>query len=508
MVHEINDAKKTILCFTFSPDGSELFVGSDDHCIYIYNVLDDFKLTDTLTKHDYGVKGLDISQDARLLVSVDSNNEIRIWDLKQRGNLLSDENLRSGLVAQAEWFTRQNVLGVDSLGVLKKPYQPSHLTCLSQAKDKSLFVTGDIFGAVSLFNSPASNINAPFIEFLGHSPGGVSRVAFAAKDQFILSIGKDDRAMFQWKLEKHLDADVAAVSRPSTAYQRNPSLQHFTVGSALSFDMDGAQCNSSGDNSPPNKSPVLQSIIGFTCPSLIKQPCPLPQAYYCAGGDIVTCAGSQTYSIGTSRNAQNYWSAERLRRDIGALAVSFDNRFVLVGEKARAKDTDSTSFQGKSVIFAAATGQKLAVLPGFILGGVRAAAFSYDSTYAACLGSDFHHSITLYSTADGTWKDAARLFRGQIDSQDIFTLSFIMQGGDADFQFATAGAGMLRFWKIRGRNATSTVCAMDSTQQSPVLCMTSLAVGQLVTGHRNGSLMLWDGKMPISDVREAHPEKR
>ena len=47
---------------------------------------------------------------------------------------------------------------------------------------------------------------SPFKSRLGHSPGGVSRLSFSPEDQYLLSAGRSDRCLIQWRVEKSTSA--------------------------------------------------------------------------------------------------------------------------------------------------------------------------------------------------------------------------------------------------------------------------------------------------------------
>ena len=267
------------------------------------------------------------------------------------------------------------------------------------------------------------------------------------------------------------------------------------------------------DASPPEVVPAIFSVLGMGGVNYVNgKKLATPLAYYCGSGQIVTCMGSLVYTYDDDRFTQTIWNNPEAQ-EVGTIAVSSDSRYVLVAEKpSSGKDKNtSAAFFSKQKIYAAATGSLLKTLPGTIAGGVSSAAFSHDGLELACLACDYQHSVTLFSTPQGTWKDAIRLSVAQIDSLPVTLVTFIVQdksdiAGDSRFQLATGGEGPLRFWKLRGRNATASLNS-NSAQKTPgVSSMISIQAGQLITGDQEGHISVWEGRDCVKVSALAHSD--
>ena len=71
---------------------------------------------------------------------------------------------------------------------------------LCKSSDSSLLVTGLHSGQLQLRTYPSRALGAPCRPYHAHSAGGVSKVAFSVGDKYLLSVGRDDRVMMQWKV--------------------------------------------------------------------------------------------------------------------------------------------------------------------------------------------------------------------------------------------------------------------------------------------------------------------
>ena len=74
---------------------------------------------------------------------------------------------------------------------------------MCRAPDHSVVVTGDDYGRVNLYEWPAHLPGASFTSSLGHA-AKVTNVEFCPLDrsEILLSVGGDDKCIFQWKLSK------------------------------------------------------------------------------------------------------------------------------------------------------------------------------------------------------------------------------------------------------------------------------------------------------------------
>jgi WD40 repeat protein len=198
IVHIAGDAKDTILDIAFSIDGARLYAASGDSNIYVYDALDNFKLTNTLKVHGDGVNSIDLSEDGKLMLTTGVDGEIITWDLTSE----TPSTLDSNTWDCTNWSHRNGPRGYNSTG-LYPSFESQHvLTTCCSSRDFKLVAAGDVYGGIKLALSPAVSLDFPHKRYVAHSPGGVAKVAFTVEDQYFVSIGTDDRCLMQWKVAK------------------------------------------------------------------------------------------------------------------------------------------------------------------------------------------------------------------------------------------------------------------------------------------------------------------
>ena len=533
VVFETQDARGPVTSIIFSPDGSRLFLGSLDGKIYVYDVLDNFNLTHTLDRHAAGVVSMDISVSGKLLSSVDTEAEILLWDLDEMGSLIPDTK-RLATYSTEQWYVRQNVLSYDSIGVFPAVGgKYSEVSTICRSADKRLMCSGDVNGNLHLLKYPSLRPGAPFKNYRIHSMGGISKVVFSVKDQFLLSLGKEDKTLCQWRVEKVVD-EVAV--KPSDRQQLVPTAlisasdvnlallkdvasgvaSVSTVVNTVNFSKDSA-ANSAA---PPDITVQLSAVLGLGgSSSSAAQRSALPLAYYSGPGDIFTVAGALPLLISKDKQRQrlltDVCAGAASSRDIGVVALSSDQRLVCLGEKASVLEAleAPTALLAKLTVLDAATGLVLSTLPGGVLGGVSAACFSHDDHRIACLGADKLSSLSVYLSASKSWLDAVLVYSGVTDSRPSFVLSFIMQGPEGagssnPFQIATGGEASLKFWRLQGGAVNPSSQAAEykdkAVQSAVITSALSVRINGLITGDAAGSLMAWEGSKCTTVMRSVH----
>ena len=94
---------------------------------------------------------------------------------------------------------RTNTFGLDSIGVFPVVTPYDGVRSLSLSGDAKVLISGHSDGSLKLFAYPSTRPSAAYKEYLGHSQEGISRVCFSMDDQFVLTLGRDDRTIMQWK---------------------------------------------------------------------------------------------------------------------------------------------------------------------------------------------------------------------------------------------------------------------------------------------------------------------
>jgi len=476
IVHIAGDATDAITSVCFSPSGNKLYAGSNDCNIYVYDPLDNFKLVNTLKVHGEGVVSMDMSQTGDYLLSAGADGEIVTWDLTMNAPCsFSEDHWKT-----TKFYSREGVRGNNSTGVYY-PFQSANtVIACGESFDRKLLATGDAFGAVRLFSNPAIQLGAPSKAFHGHTPGGVSRVAFTQEDAFLLSAGRDDRCIMQWRVKKssvkpytipveEVDSRkvVAAPKVDKVEVPLGNFAETFVIGevdftSKLPVALEE-------DEEITEKSLNLVNTVGMSGDH--------SSATYSGLGSVVTVTGRVITTLHPNRNKQT--NRQYLARTdmIGAVATSSCYRFLAVGAS-----TDG----GSLCIINAATGAYVSVLAESIKGGIRAIGFSHDNTLCAVVAGDERHTVYLYSTFN-SWKDSLLHWSGESSKADVKFVTFL--SGSSHYNFVTGDDNELKWWTVTGRNVLSESCTIRGSELTAIVGLPNMGV--LATGHKNGDIFHW-----------------
>eukprot|EP00163_Fabomonas_tropica_P034258 TRINITY_DN93_c0_g1_i1.p1 TRINITY_DN93_c0_g1~~TRINITY_DN93_c0_g1_i1.p1 ORF type:complete len:2052 (-),score=797.91 TRINITY_DN93_c0_g1_i1:729-6884(-) len=177
----------------FSPDGTRLAVGSHDNFVDIYDVGRNFKRIARCKGHSSFITHLDWSDDSRFIQTNSGDYEHLFWDGTTGKHITRPTQLQG-----AEWATWTCVLGNGVSGIWPKYSDNTDINSVDRSVDQKTLATGDDFGLVKLFAYPAGGRFAPYTKFVGHS-SHITNVRFAFDDSYLISVGGNDMAVFQWK---------------------------------------------------------------------------------------------------------------------------------------------------------------------------------------------------------------------------------------------------------------------------------------------------------------------
>jgi WD40 repeat protein len=240
VVHVTSDCQQAVSSCLFTPDGKQLYVASKEGKIFVYDALDNFALTNTLTaitpcNCPEGCDGstcgcgsasapdiieqLDVSSDSKIVVSYASSGKIRFWDNSDplRNTPLS-ESKKQSFLASPSYFVRQGTSGLETLGIYKPDSVFGEASTVGLSKSSKLLICGDVFGAVRLYNASAKNLGAPHKTFTAHSAGGISKAAFSMQDEHVVTIGRCDRVMAVWRVVEDRQACSHSFNEPVVSY--------------------------------------------------------------------------------------------------------------------------------------------------------------------------------------------------------------------------------------------------------------------------------------------------
>jgi hypothetical protein len=85
----------------------------------------------------------------------------------------------------------------------------------------SAVVVGDNFGRLKLMRCPCPDNEVLAKVYYGHG-GAVRRVKWTANDSFVMSVGGEDRSLFQWRVVRDVDDESTPCGRE--AHVRAPAV--------------------------------------------------------------------------------------------------------------------------------------------------------------------------------------------------------------------------------------------------------------------------------------------
>eukprot|EP00698_Gefionella_okellyi_P014107 TRINITY_DN389_c0_g1_i1.p1 TRINITY_DN389_c0_g1~~TRINITY_DN389_c0_g1_i1.p1 ORF type:complete len:769 (-),score=209.02 TRINITY_DN389_c0_g1_i1:235-2541(-) len=188
----VNDIK-------YSPDGKKLAVGSHvgkggshDSYIAIVDTASGTKLGQ-LRGHHEAITHIDWSSDSKFLQSNSRGYELLFWDTNSFSQVTSATAMKD-----VQWATWTCVLGFPVQGI----WPPAAMGCDIHSVQRNgagdVLATGDNFGRVNLFRYPCTTKDARSSKNVGHS-SHVTTVRFTKGDEYVISTGGHDRAIFQWR---------------------------------------------------------------------------------------------------------------------------------------------------------------------------------------------------------------------------------------------------------------------------------------------------------------------
>lgn len=202
IVHEARDSKKWIAEVKFSADGDTLGIGSADNAIYLYNV-EDFASKGKAKGHHGALRNIDFSEDNQCLQSDCAAGDLLFWNANT-----GEQYKKPSTMRDVEWTTQTVPVGYYCQGMWNAPGALDIVT-VDRSRSSRVFIAGDEVGRLRLFRYPVPEPNQGFHEYRGHS-SSIRRARFSFDDSFVISVGKSDRCLMQWRHQSdHDDSEDA-----------------------------------------------------------------------------------------------------------------------------------------------------------------------------------------------------------------------------------------------------------------------------------------------------------
>ncbi|KAJ0405579.1 hypothetical protein P43SY_009628 [Pythium insidiosum] len=488
---EDKPSKQPISDLKFSPSGTALAVGSHDHNVYIYNISVGFKKVTrvaTFSKHQSYITHLDFSSDGRFLQSNCGAYELLFSDAATGKHITSASSTRD-----VQWHTWTCVLGWPVQGIWPPCTDGTDVNAVARSAKGDLLATSDDFGLVKLFRYPCLAKNAGAVEHHGHA-SHVTNVRWSSGDTHVISVGGNDRAVMEWRLvcdgdpvEARIDDDIKEEieieDETEDAITEEPEGDEFMAVKPWLGAIVAPSNAPTANAREPDAHIELDWVYGYQT-ELSKQ-----NVMYNARGEIVY----HTAAVGVIYDRQNHLQKHHIchNDDIMSFAMSPERDVVATGERGK-----------KPVVrlWDAHTGELRCELKGFHSRGVLSIAFSPDGKRIVTVGDDDDHSLALWEDqSHGSWRQPKVVATGKGDKGVNRFVCF----GSAAETVVSGGAKHVLFWRIEGKTLSSRkgkVGKRGTLQLFPSGCIFG---NDLVTGAASGELYVWTGD-EVSRVVKAH----
>lgn len=189
-------------------------VGAEDNLIFVYDSSTNFFNYKRLKGLQGSITHIDYAEDGK---SIQANTESNIYFFElEPGEREMDKTTR---FQEKRWATWSCPLGWASIGIWAEDSFVNTLDCTA---NRTVMATGDDKGRVKLFKYPSAIAGSRFQEFKGHS-AGVANVKFLSDGKHLISLGGQDKSIFQWKYEEIEKEEVEIILEDEETIIDEPS---------------------------------------------------------------------------------------------------------------------------------------------------------------------------------------------------------------------------------------------------------------------------------------------
>jgi microtubule-associated protein-like 6 len=535
LVHEGRDTQQYVRNMKFTPDGTSLGLASQDGRIFLYDVNKNYQKRATFVKHNIYVTNFDFSADSQHMQSNCGNFDLLFADVTTgaqipTANALKDQTWYSascplawpttGLWAEAPKEV-QNVTdhtkdkkekakkGEDKAdnkkAVKNKVDDQMYINSVHRSNIGTLIASGDNFGRLRLHKYPAVEENTAHNEYRGHSTN-VSNVRFTWMDTHLITVGANDRCIFQWKHNTLDDSEggdmVVQDDDPDLEADSNGSTPILDPEVIIGLDEEKGNEPWVGNSIAPSNPPegiisapdvklVLEHVYGYRAQDVRSS------LVYNANDELVYFTARVGIVYDSAIHRQHFYTGHS--QDITCLALSNDRHFVATGEKQQYADEHAQIH-----LWDACTGMLICKLPKFHTVGIRHICFSKDGNFIASVGMDEDNSIAVWKRRqNNSW---ALQCHGKAQKEKAL---FVVFTESDEYQLMTGGIKHATFWRMKGHTlnrAPGLFGKMGKLQT--IICGCPVRANSekgkvptgVITGTQDGHLYRWEGRTLIRSI--------
>lgn len=430
IIHSARDSKHSATVLKYSPEGDTLAVGIEDGSIYLYSVNDDYELIARCSRHTRAITAIDFSKDGEFLRSNSIDGELYYFNVDDGEYQSNISSMRDVL-----WATQHCVFSWHTKGIHTHPTDrevttscaipppdPGSVTdAAPDANNQSIgraqqkLVCGSSLGQLRAFAYPAVHDVADHFRYQAHCHS-IACVKFAFDGSLFFSVGKEDRAIIQWRM-KNNDESIPAPSEGDNVEYMPEIAFELVAGQALYRESPPRRSEASlailneekrdfiRDRFQWSKSIVPPTMAPAVNTSLPNIPVRLEFVYgyetkahrnnlcYNPHGELVYTNGALGLVWNPITNLQKVYKAHHNR--ITAFASSIDGALAATGDHGR---------YSRVTVWNTVTCVTLASLAEAAVYTVCALRFSPSTQFLAVASNDQYHTISIYDWEKGVLK--------------------------------------------------------------------------------------------------------
>lgn len=526
VIHEAKDSNTPITVVSYSPEGETLAIGVEDGMIFLYAVHDDYELVGRCVRHTAPILHIDFSIDGEWIRTNDESGELYFFNT-------DSASLQSNAAAMRDvkWLTNSAVFSWPTLAIHNHLLQDEAVTSacvpptillnsnsntatrpIAESSTYDYIACGTSYGYVCLFSYPCIPHDSEYHRIPAHS-GAISEVRFSSDSQYMITCGRNDRCLVQWKCRVHrapeeVDPEGAKNTENIPEYQESEDYGLEMRGrSDIEEDIMVPGCSVvpgilNNQSQPPvlvdlgDTSQLAEDEVHALLLTESKRKAQLKESMnvwlegtvepnnppaqnssppdvtmrleyvygykgqqmrnnvrYNDRDEIVFCTAAIGVVLDRTSKAQRFFQGHS--QSISAMSVSRNGKYAATGDIGQAP---------KVYVWDTRSCTSLCILADTQMKSIISLAFSNSSDLLAVVSLDNDHTISVYE-----WRNNLLLCRGYNGSKRIVQIAF----SDDDRQILSCGIKEIKVWNL---STWSLSCInqtiSDGGRHQPFLCCT------------------------------------
>jgi WD40 repeat protein/Ca2+-binding EF-hand superfamily protein len=457
---ELATSKKEISVIKYSPDSAYLAVGAHDSVIYLYDVAKGYTLIKTMKGDHSTITHLDYSTNGRTLQSTCTSMELLYW------NLPDCKQNTSGASANRdeEWASWSCTIGWPVQGVYPPCADGTDVNSVCRNKTKEVIATADDFGMVKLFRYPCLK-GSLFSKYVGHS-SHVTGVDFTYNDKYLISIGGNDKSIFQWSVNRpdteddEVQFETGEEFDPSEIQHRYKDDEEPVEEEKESMEVNGLKIAEEEGNEfmaiKPWKGDLQASIPSWYVYKKGMEGAPANDlklsyvnGYRCfearetaafddTGENVVFATAALGVNMNLAKNTQSFFQGHD--NDVISFDLHPSRKIAATGQMAQKGKSKNIDIFVWDIV----DKKILAHFNTFHLRAVQCIKFSPSGNKLLTFGQDDDNSLAIYE-----WAKGLLLATAKVDKANVLDAEFTSESN-----FYSCGSKHLKTWTFNGKNAT------------------------------------------------------